>query len=58
MVNRGFISKEKDGRTAILEVTDHFLDYFDIDSVDQFRQEFENEQAGREGKQQGVDMFE
>lgn len=58
LVNRGFISKEKDGRTAILNVTDHFLEYFDIESVDQFRQEFDNEQAGREGKQQGVDMFE
>lgn len=57
MVNRGFISKEKDGRTAVLEMTDHFLEYFDIESVDQFRQEFDNEQAGREGKQQGVDMF-
>lgn len=57
LVNRGFVSKEKDGRTAILNVTDHFLEYFDIESVDQFRQEFDNEQAGREGKQQGVDMF-
>ena len=58
MVNRGFIDKEKDGRTAILDVTDHFLDYFDIDSVDEFKRQFENEQAGREGEQQGVDMFE
>lgn len=58
MVNRGFISKEKDGRTAILNVTDHFLEYFDIESVDEFKRQFENEQAGREGEQQGVDMFE
>ena len=58
MVNRGFISKEKDGRTAILDVTDHFLEYFDIESVDEFKRQFENEQAGREGEQQGVDMFE
>lgn len=57
MVKRGFVSKEKDGRTAILGVTDHFLDYFDLDSLDQFKEEFENEQAGRDGKQQGVDMF-
>lgn len=58
MVNRGFISKEKDGRTAILDVTDHFLDYFEIESVDEFKRQFENEQAGRDGKQEGVDMFE
>lgn len=57
MVKRGFVSKEKDGRTAILDVTDHFLDYFDLKSVEQFKQEFENEDAGRDGKQQGVDMF-
>lgn len=57
LVNRGFVSKEKDGRTAILEVTDHFLDYFDLESVDDFRRQFENEAAGRESEQQGVDMF-
>lgn len=58
MVNRGFISKEKDGRTSILDVTDHFLEYFEIDSVDEFKRQFENEQAGRDGEQEGVDMFE
>ncbi len=57
LVSRGFIDKEKDGRTAILEVTDHFLEYFNISSVEEFRQEFENEEAGRESDQQGVDMF-
>jgi segregation and condensation protein B len=43
LVSRGFIEKEKDGRTAILDVTDFFLDYFDIDSVDEFKQNFEEE---------------
>jgi segregation and condensation protein B len=43
LVSRGFIDKEKDGRTAVLDVTDFFLDYFDIDSVDEFKQEFEEE---------------
>lgn len=57
LVNRGFVSKEKDGRTAILEVTDHFLDYFDLEDVDEFKRQFENEAAGRESEQQGVDMF-
>ena len=54
---RGFVSKEKDGRTAILDVTDQFLEYFDFDSVDQFKREYENEDAGREANQSGVEMF-
>lgn len=57
LVERGFVSKEKDGRSAQLEVTDRFLDYFDFDSVEQFRQEYENEEKGREAEQQGVEMF-
>ncbi|MFB6099967.1 MAG: SMC-Scp complex subunit ScpB [Candidatus Nanohalobium sp.] len=43
LVSRGFVDKEKDGRTAILDVTDFFLDYFDIDSVDEFKEDFEEE---------------
>jgi segregation and condensation protein B len=43
LVNRGFVEKEKDGRTAILDVTDFFLDYFDIDSVDEFKQGLEED---------------
>lgn len=39
LVKRGFVDKEKDGRTAILDVTDHFLDYFDIDNIEEFKQE-------------------
>lgn len=39
LVNRGFLSKEKDGRTAILDVTEHFLDYFDLESIDEFKKQ-------------------
>ena len=58
LVSRGFVSKEKDGRTAILDVTDHFLDYFDLDNINEFKRQFENEQQGREGEQQGIEMYE
>ena len=44
LVGRDFVSKEKDGRTAILDVTDYFLDYFEIDSVDEFKQDVDNEE--------------
>lgn len=57
LANRGFIRKEEDGRTHQLHVTDHFLEYFGFDSIEQFKQEYENEEAGREGEQQGVEMF-
>ncbi len=57
LVDRGFISKEKDGRTATLDITQHFLDYFEVESVEEFKREFKNEQAGRESKQEGVDTF-
>lgn len=43
LVKRGFLSKEKDGRTAILDVTGHFLDYFDLDSIDEFKQQFDQD---------------
>ena len=42
LVNRGFISKEKDGRTSELDVTDFFLDYFNIDSLEEFKETDEN----------------
>lgn len=38
LVNRGFLDKEKDGRTAILSMTDFFLNYFDIESLEEFKQ--------------------
>jgi len=37
LVNRGFLDKEKDGRTAILSMTDFFLDYFNIESLEEFK---------------------
>lgn len=43
LVNRGFVEKEKDGRTATLDVTDYFLDYFEIDSLEEFRDGKETE---------------
>ncbi len=43
LVKRGFISKEKDGRTAELDVTDFFLDYFDIESLEEFKELDEKE---------------
>jgi len=43
LVKRGFIRKEKDGRTAILDTTDFFLDYFDIDSINEFKNQQEKE---------------
>lgn len=36
LTRRGFVAGEKDGRTKILEVTDHFLDYFELDRPDDF----------------------
>lgn len=43
LVNRGFVDKEKDGRTATLDITDYFLDYFEIDSLEEFREGKETE---------------
>lgn len=43
LVSRGFVDKEKNGRSATLKVTDFFLDYFDIDSVEEFKDDFEEE---------------
>jgi segregation and condensation protein B len=39
LVNREFVDKEKDGRTAILDVTDYFLEYFDIESIEEFKRQ-------------------
>ena len=43
LVSRGFVNKEKDGRTATLDVTDYFLNYFEIDSIEEFREDKETE---------------
>ena len=58
MVQRGFISKEKDGRTAILDVTDHFLEYFELESLEEFKQKFESDEPeSNEDEDQEVEMF-
>ncbi len=36
LTNRGFVESEKDGRTKVLEVTDHFLEYFELGAPDEF----------------------
>jgi segregation and condensation protein B len=56
MVKRGFLSKEKDGRTAILDITDHFLDYFDLENVEELKKRFESDESDQ-NDQQEVDMF-
>lgn len=43
LVERGFIASKKDGRTKILEVTDHFLEYFELDAPDEFAMQAEEE---------------
>ncbi len=50
LVNRGFVEKEKDGRTAILDVTDYFLDYFEIDSVEAFKNKVDGEEEDEQEK--------
>lgn len=55
LVSRGFVDKEKDGRTAVLDVTDHFLDYFDLDSVEEFKRDYERED--QEEEKGRVEMF-
>ncbi|MDY6777809.1 MAG: SMC-Scp complex subunit ScpB [Candidatus Nanohaloarchaea archaeon] len=42
---RDLISSEKDGRTKSLDVTDSFLDYFNLDSLQEFRDSFDAETA-------------
>lgn len=42
---RDLISSEKDGRTKSLDVTDSFLEYFNLDSIHEFRDSFEAETA-------------
>jgi segregation and condensation protein B len=53
LVNRGFVDKEKDGRTAILDVTDYFLEYFDIESIEEFKRQADPEKE--EEKSQKAD---
>ena len=41
---RNFIKSEKDGRTKLLSVTDHFLRYFEIESTEELKKEFDQEE--------------
>ncbi|MFP4588603.1 MAG: SMC-Scp complex subunit ScpB [Candidatus Acetothermia bacterium] len=38
LVERGFVRSEKEGRTKLLSVTDHFLNYFELDSLEELKQ--------------------
>jgi segregation and condensation protein B len=46
--DRGLLSSEKDGRTKILDVTEEFLEYFGIESLDEFRDSLDAEPAAEE----------
>lgn len=56
LVNRGFVEKEKDGRTAILDVTSFFMDYFDIDSLESFQQKADPEKQEEENDTEEEDQ--
>lgn len=44
--NRGLVEAEKDGRTKILRVTDEFLNYFGLETPEEFKMHFsENENS-------------
>lgn len=43
LTERGFVAAEKDGRTKVLEVTDHFLEYFELDRPDEFAMQDDEE---------------
>jgi segregation and condensation protein B len=55
LVNRGFVEKEKDGRTAILDVTDYFLEYFDIDSIEEFKRQANVEEKETDQEEAGAE---
>lgn len=38
---RGLIASSKEGRTKVLDITDEFLEYFELESIDQFREGME-----------------
>lgn len=42
---RGFIDSEEEGRTKLLDVTNHFLDYFDLGSADEFAIDADQEET-------------
>jgi len=43
--SRGFLESAKEGRTKVLDVTDDFLDYFGMDSIEEFRRQSEAQPA-------------
>lgn len=43
LTGRGFVTAEQDGRTKELDVTDHFLDYFDLKTPREFARQAEQE---------------
>jgi segregation and condensation protein B len=43
LTERGFVEAEKDGRTKVLDVTDHFLEYFELDAPDEFAMQADTE---------------
>ncbi len=47
-VQRGFIDKEKKGRSSELDVTDYFLDYFDMDRQDLDRLDEKEEDSSQD----------
>lgn len=46
--DRGLLTSEKDGRTKILDVTEEFLEYFGIESLDEFRESLDAQPAADE----------
>ncbi|MFW6111405.1 MAG: SMC-Scp complex subunit ScpB [Candidatus Bipolaricaulota bacterium] len=37
LIERNFVKSEQEGRTKLLSVTDYFLDYFELDNLDELR---------------------
>lgn len=46
--DRNMVTSSKDGRTKTLDVTDDFLDYFGLDSLEEFRRQTEGHPASEE----------
>lgn len=36
---RGLVESSKEGRTKVLDITDQFLEYFEMDSLDEFKED-------------------
>lgn len=37
LIERNFVKSEQEGRTKLLSVTDYFLDYFELEGIDELR---------------------